>query len=153
MQETALSNLHHVGAIVRDAAKTAEYYESLGMGSFERLMVNADEVWIRGKRVTDLRLKVRMVHIGDTRFELIQPVAGTESIWQEVLDRRGECIHHLGFVVDDLEKAKAEMAGNGLTLIFSARHTDGGGSSYFETAGTGGLVFELFQRPSNYLKE
>ena len=34
-----LSNFHHVGSIVKDVDKTASYYESLGLGPFEPLIV------------------------------------------------------------------------------------------------------------------
>lgn len=140
-------NIHHVGAIIRNADKTAEYYESLGMGPFEPLIVSGQDGRIRGKLVDDLKLKIRMGHIGPIRLELIEPVAGKESIWKEVLESKGEGIHHLAFNVDDIEKAKADLIEKGLKLIFSTKFKNDGGAAYFETDGIGGLVFELFQPP------
>jgi methylmalonyl-CoA/ethylmalonyl-CoA epimerase len=148
-----LANFHHVGAIVKDCDKTAAYYESLGMGVFEPLMVTADELRIGGKLVNDLMLKIRIVHTGPTRLELIEPVAGKDSIWQKVLDTKGECLHHMAFVVDDLEKAKAELIKKGLKLLFNSHHTTGGGAAYFETGKIGDLVIEIFQRPDDYVKK
>ena len=145
--KSALSNIHHVGAIVRDADKTAAYYESLGMGPFEPLNVEGEDERIRGKLILDLKLKIKMGYIGPVRVELIEPVAGSESIWKEVLESKGEGIHHLAFVVDDIEKAKAELVKRGLSLIFTAKFKRGGGCGYFETGQIGSLVFELFQPP------
>jgi methylmalonyl-CoA/ethylmalonyl-CoA epimerase len=145
--KSPLSNIHHVGVIVRDVDETAEYYESLGMGPFEPLIVNGEDERIRGKLINDLKLKIRMGHIGPIRMELIEPVTGTGSIWKEVLERKGEGIHHLAFVVDDIEKAKAELIEKGLKLIFSARFNKNGGAAYFETNKAGDLVLELFQPP------
>jgi methylmalonyl-CoA/ethylmalonyl-CoA epimerase len=143
--KSALSNIHHVGAIVRDVDETAEYYESLGMGPFEPLIVNGKDTRIMGKLVHDLKLKIRMGHIGPIRIELIEPVTGAGSIWKEVLESKGEGIHHLAFVVEDIEKAKTELIEKGLNLIFSARFNKNGGAAYFETNKVGDLVLELFQ--------
>jgi catechol 2,3-dioxygenase-like lactoylglutathione lyase family enzyme len=145
--KSVLSNIHHVGTIVRDVDKTAEYYESLGMGPFEPLDVIGEDERIKGKLIYDLKLKIRMGHIGPIRMELIEPVTGTGSIWKEVLESKGEGIHHLAFGVDDIEKAKAELIEKGLNLIFSAKFKNGGGCGYFETDRVGHLVFELFQPP------
>lgn len=138
---------HHVGGIVKDADKTAEQCEAAGMGSFEPLMIKPEEEIIDGKVVEDLRLKIRMGHIGSVKVELIEPVAGKSSIWKDVLDRKGEGIHHLAFEVDDIEEAKAEMIAKGLRLIFFARFNKTGAAAYFETQEIGGLVLELFQPP------
>jgi len=149
LAKTPLTNIHHVGAIVRDVDKTAEYYESLGMGPFEPLIIDGQEERIRGKLVDNLKLKIRMGHIGPIRMELIEPVAGRESIWKEVLESKGEGIHHLAFLVDNIEKAKAKLIEQGLNLIFSAKFGNGGGAAYFETDRIGGLVLELFQVPQD----
>jgi len=141
------SDIHHIGAIVRDVEKTAAYYESLGIGSFEPLIIDVQDQRVRGKLANDLELKVKMWNIGPIKVELIEPVAGKESIWKEVLERRGEGIHHLAFLIDNIEKAKAELIEKGLNLIFSAEMKPGGSCVYFETGQIGSLIFELFQPP------
>jgi catechol 2,3-dioxygenase-like lactoylglutathione lyase family enzyme len=145
--KSPFSQIHHVGAVVRDADQAAKHFESLGMGPFEPLIVSPQEERIRGKLIHDLKLKIRMGHIGPIRLELIEPVAGEESIWKEVLESKGEGIHHLAFAVDDIEKAKTDLIKEGLSLIFSARFNNSGGAAYFETDRIQGLVFELFQAP------
>ena len=142
-----LSNIHHVGAIVRDVDKTAAYFESLGMGPFEPLIVSGENERIRGRLIDDLELKIKMGRIGLIRWELIEPVAGEESIWKEFLESKGEGIHHLAFEVNDIEKAKADLIEKRLNLIFSAKFNKTGGAAYFETDRVGCLVLELFQPP------
>lgn len=141
------SDIHHIGAIVRDVDKTAAYYESLGIGSFKPLIIDVQDQRVRGRLANDLELKVKMWNIGPIKVELIEPVAGKESIWKEVLERRGEGIHHLAFRIDNIEKAKAELIEKGFNLIFSAEMKPGGSCAYFETGRIGSLVFELFQPP------
>jgi len=149
--KSPFSKLHHIGAIVSDVDKTAEYYESLGIGPFDPLVLSPKERILRGKPADDLKLKIRMAHVGPVRFELIQPVAGKGSIWKEFLDSRGEGISHLAFLVDDLDKEEAELVKKGLNVIFRVRFQNGGGTTYLETDKVGGVVFELFQRPLDYV--
>lgn len=144
-----LSDIHHVGAIVRNADKNAEYFESLGIGSFEPLGVEGYDEIVRGELVTDLKLNIRMGEIGSIRLEMIEPVEGKKSIWKEFLEAKGEGIHHLAYMVDDIDKARDELVRRGLNLIFTVKFRSGGGGAYFETDGIGGLVLELFQPPGN----
>ena len=148
--KSPFSNLHHVGIMVRDVDKAAEYYESLGIGPFETVIMDITERRLRGKLVSDvdaIKPKIKQAHVGPIRFELIQPVPGKESIWGEFLENKGEGIQHLAFVVDDSEKEEAELVKKGLNVIYSSKFQKGGSATYFETDKIGGVVFELFQRP------
>jgi len=95
MEKSPLTeNFHHVGLIVRDADRVAEYYESLGIGPFEPFAVDVIERKFRGKPLLGAQLKIRMAHVGSTRIEIIQPVAG-KGPWGDFLDRHGEGILEL----------------------------------------------------------
>lgn len=142
-------NFHHVGMIVHDLDKTVEYYESLGIGPFTSWSVEVVERKLRGKVVTDVKNKIKMVRVGPTTIELTQPVAGKESIWREFLEKYGEGVQHLAFVVEDIEKAKAEMVKRGLNIVYTAKFKPRGGAVYLEDKKAGGIMFELFQRPSD----
>ena len=142
-----LAVFHHVGKIVRDVDRTAAHLKATGMGSFEPLIISPEEEIVEGKIVNDLKLKIRMGHIGPLKVELIEPVAGERSIWKDVLDRKGEGIHHLAFQVDDIEEAKAAMIEKGLEQIFFARFNKNGAAAYFSSHEIGGLILELFQPP------
>ena len=146
-EKSPFSNIHHVGAIVRDVDKAAEYYESLGIGPFEPITLNIKERILRCKviNVNDLKSKVREAQVGSIRFELIQPIEG-ESIWKEFLENKGEGAHHIAFVVDDIDNEEAELVKKGFKVIYRSRYSNGG-TTYFETDKIGGVVFELFQRP------
>ena len=150
-EQTPFSDFHHVGIVVRDVDKAAEHYESLGIGPFEPLIIYAAERRIRGELVDDLKLKIRMAHVGTTRFELIEPVGGKISLHKEFLESRAGGIHHLAFVVDDIDNAEAELVKKGLNLIFSSRFKNGGGAAYFQSDKPGTVLFELFQRPRDYV--
>lgn len=59
-------------------------------------------------------LTLRFPHGGG--IELIQPL-GEDSFVQKFLDRRGEGVHHITFLVDDLEAAVAEARAAGVRIV------------------------------------
>ena len=110
MAKSLFINPHHVAIVVRDMNKTANYYQSLGMGPF----VTAPPIKIiertdRGKLTTPGSSKIKEVigNMGVIRLQLIQPIEG-KSMFQEFLDTRGEGVHHYAFLVDDIEKEEAK---------------------------------------------
>jgi catechol 2,3-dioxygenase-like lactoylglutathione lyase family enzyme len=143
-------NFHHVGIIVKDVDKAVNFYESLGIGPFESLTITARDRKLRGKPLSGLKLKIRIAHVGQTRIEAIQPVEGAGP-WFEFLERHGEGIAHMAFVVDDIEKAKFELVTRGLKILYESWFEDGGAAAYLESDQVGGTVLEIFQRPPNYV--
>ncbi|GAJ22306.1 unnamed protein product [marine sediment metagenome] len=86
--------LHHVGVAIRDMDKTVEYYQSLGIATFEPETLfessNFTDLKLYGKTPdTTVKLRIRFVQIGPIQLELIQPVEG-ESPQKEFLESRGE---------------------------------------------------------------
>jgi hypothetical protein len=98
-------------------------------------------VLFRGKPVEMDCLTVN-VDFNGLEIELFEPHE-VESPWKEFLDTRGEGIHHVCFVVEDLENKVSEYTGQGAEVLLKAEW-DGGGSVYLDFK-TGGLVVELLQ--------
>jgi methylmalonyl-CoA/ethylmalonyl-CoA epimerase len=142
-------NFHHVGIIVKDVDKVVNFYESLGIGPFEPLVITAKERKLRGKPLKGLKLKIRIAHVGSTRIEAIQPLEGTGP-WFDFLEKHGEGIAHIAFVVDDIEKSKAELTSKGLKILFETWFENGGAAAYFESDEIGWSVLEILQRPADY---
>ena len=141
-EKSPFSKLEHLTAVVSNLNKAVEYYQALGIGLFESTNAVVADRKIRGKPTDDVKLKGKMGHIGQLGFGLDQPVSG-ESLHKEFLETRGEGIHHLGFVVDDLEKETARLIEKGFKVISSWRYAGGGGGAYFNTDRVGGVIFEL----------
>lgn len=137
----------HVGVLVADIEKAAKYYEGLGIGPFEvpsDLATTDRKVY--GKPAPDVKNLARMALLGPVEVELVQPVTG-KSVQREFLDKHGEGINHIAFIVDNLDKETDTLIKKGFKIISSGMIVGGGGFAYFNTDKVGGVVFELVQFP------
>ena len=146
VHESLSWKLSHVGIIVKDIEKAIEYYQSLGIGPFERINLTPIDVKVYGKSADDVKLRARAARVGQVQYELLQPVSG-ESVQMEFLKSKGEGISHLGFFVDDIDKEVAKMVEQGFKVISNGKFVGGGGFAYFDTDKVGGVQFELIQWP------
>jgi len=69
--------------------------------------------------------------MGSMQLELIEPDEHP-STWRDHLDKHGEGVHHIAFVVDDMKGTVKRMGGNGMPLIQKGEYT-GGRYAYMET--------------------
>ena len=98
------SRPHHLAVIVRDMDKAMAYYQALGLGPFEPVKVVQTDRMIFGKSApSDIKLIAKGGQMGPIWLELIQPISG-KYIHNEFLERRGEGINHISFLVDDIEE-------------------------------------------------
>lgn len=148
-EKSPFSKFDHIGVVVKDIHETVKHYESLGLGPFiehhhGNVAFKEKKMWGRPIPIDSFGLERRIGKVGQTKAELLQPVWG-EGSWKEFLETKGEGIHHLAFVVDDIDEEEARLVEKGLTVMFSARYKDGGGATYFDTRKIGGFITELTQ--------
>ena len=140
-----LRKFNHIGIVVKDINKAVQYYESLGFGPFGHLQgIKVTERILYGKPAPDIRVEIRVAQAGPLPIELIQPVAG-RSVWQDFLEAKGEGIHHLGIVVNDLDKEAAKLEKQGFEEVYRAKMGTGGVAAYFDTKKIGLPYFQLEQ--------
>ena len=132
--------------VVKDIEKTVQhYYEAYGIGPFRVFEAQFSDKTLRG-RPAEFRLKIAMHRVGGVQLEFIQVLEG-DTVYQDIIDKKGEGLHHLGFFVNDLDKHVARLAEQGISVIQSGRF-DGGGFAYLDTEAIGGVVLELIQWPA-----
>jgi methylmalonyl-CoA/ethylmalonyl-CoA epimerase len=145
-----LGELFHIGWVVRDCeAAQEELSARLGAGPFlstgDELCF--DQVLVRGKPVP-VWLKIAFGALGGVVIELLQPL-DDRSPHAEFLATRGEGMHHLAFLVTDLDQelAAAREANPELALLI-----DGTGPGnefpwvYLEGSNAREAVIELWER-------
>ena len=143
--KSTFTHLAHIGLVVKDMNKTIERLTALGIGPFTPRMPPPDaRETYRGKPfIPGQRVAIQITHIGDMELELIQPING-ESPHQEFLDQKGEGIHHLGFMVDNLQEDVQRLAGQSSEVLLTSQFPGGGGVTYLDL-NVAGLIVELVQ--------
>ncbi len=129
--------LDHIGIAVRSLEEGLRpYVEGLGLKPSGTEEVPTEQV------------KVAFLPVGETRLELLEPT-GPDSPIVRFLERRGEGIHHLCFLVDDLESTLRRLDAAGVPLVDRVPRPGAGGSrvAFLHPRGTGGVLLELKERP------
>ena len=135
---------HQIAFVVRDLPAAERFFsEKMGVPRFFRFNdVQVHEAFYRSKP-GDFHMHLSLGYAGDSQLELIQHLSG-QSIYKEFLDKRGEGLHHLGFIVPDHDKVIADFTANGFPVIQSGRIGDNPGVkfAYFDTEAAIGAIME-----------
>jgi len=146
-EKTAFSQLHHIAIVVKDINRAVEYFSSLGIRSFQAYPPLRDYVKVNvPDKEAFYALTIKQTQMGPIALQLIQPGEG-KTIYKDFLEREGEGVFHLGFVVDDVDKEEAKLRAQGLKVLSSGRRADGSGFTYFDTADKAGVVLLIRQNP------
>jgi 4-hydroxyphenylpyruvate dioxygenase-like putative hemolysin len=140
--ELKLPPVYQLGYVVGNLDKACEFYQSTyGVGPFNVIdEVDMEGAILRGKPIST-KIRVAFAKSDKVEVEFIEPLEG-ENLYTEFLKAKGDGIHHLGFVVDDMDAWKKEFAAKGFEPVF---HHDMGvmDFAYFDTSMFGGLMLEL----------
>lgn len=115
--------INQLAIVVKDLEKVAEnYWNILGIGPWAIFNWEAPLVYDRkyhGETVW-AREKIALAQVGDVQLELVQPVEGA-SIYKDWLDEHGEGLHHMNFLVDDVDAAAEILTKEGFLSLQSGR--------------------------------
>ncbi len=136
-----LSNLNQVGFVVRDIKQALALYEPL-FGPFSTMDPGSMSYTYRGQE-EECELRLAFGSSGDVEIELIQWVSGG-CPHKEFLDAGREGMHHLRFIVDDLDKDVKAADALGYEVIWTKRWHEGLAVAYLERSGDP-LVLEFFE--------
>jgi catechol 2,3-dioxygenase-like lactoylglutathione lyase family enzyme len=92
-------------------------------------------------KTTGARARLMFFRLPQMTVELIEPV-GRPSIWGDHLDASGEGVHHIAFMVPDMDAGIAAMERAGFPLEQHG-HFTGGQYAYFDTRPELGVMTEL----------
>jgi methylmalonyl-CoA/ethylmalonyl-CoA epimerase len=141
----AYSKLHHVGIVVKDIDKAMAYFESIGIGPFKVGDERKFTIPFKGKlhgKPAEWKTTISNADLGGVELELLEPTEGDQAL-KESLDATGEGLHHIGFLVNDLNAAESKGKKDGLKVWTCSKRTDGPSFLYFEPSETGKLAIEL----------
>ncbi len=140
------SSLCQIGIVVRSIDETIQYYQEVfGFGPFEIRDVEYPTATYYGE-TAGYQGKRAFFHLGPIQIELIELKDG-KTIHESFLREKGEGLHHIGFLVRNLEEAKKKAESAGLEVTQGFTRPDGTGFAYLDSDRVGGVIFELIQRP------
>nr|WP_270454144.1 methylmalonyl-CoA epimerase [Halonatronomonas betaini] len=130
--------IDHIGIAVEDLEAGLEFYrDALGLE-----YKGQEEVEEQG-------VKVAFLKIGESKIELLEPLHEDSPI-AKFLSKRGEGIHHIAYLVDNIDEKVSVMDAKGVRFI-GDEPTEGAGNKkiiFIHPKSTKGVLTELCQ-PKN----
>ncbi|MFC1993632.1 VOC family protein [Chloroflexota bacterium] len=146
VQSVNVSDIEHIGIVVQDIQKAAHFYSiTLGTSQFRIFELNVTDEMLQGftqGKTSIGKLKIGIAQKGNLIFELIEIVEG-RTIYKEFIDAIGANVH-LGFDVDDLDRALSDLDGQGVEVFLRGQTSDGE-VAFVGGEGTGNILIELMQ--------
>ena len=138
----------HAALVVKDMDKAIKLFEALDVGPFPPFLGGSGMSFsgktVHGKLTEyDMDLRIARSDLGGLTVELIQPLKG-KSIYDEFLEEKGEGLHHLAFMVDDVDAEAAKLEKSGFKVVQTGAMSNTKWA-YLEAAESSGLMIELCQ--------
>jgi len=125
--------IDHLGIAVKDMTEAKRAYEALGF----RIEAEHD--------VPTEKVKTAFITVGESHLELLEPT-DPSSVIAKFLEKRSG-LHHICVLVDDIEKAMAEMKAAGAQLLDETPRIGAGGCrvAFIHPKSAAGVLLELKQ--------
>ena len=130
-----LLNLDHVGIAVHDLDNAVEGYRArYGVSPLYREVVETQGV------------EEAMIPVGGSFVQLLAPLDGEGPV-SRFLERRGEGVHHLAFLVADIDVALEHLKSQGANLVDETARLGGRGAriAFVHPADLTGTLIELVE--------
>ena len=100
------------------------------------------------EEVIDQKVVTDIFDTGKGKVELLEATSDDSPI-SNFLEKRGSGVHHIAFLVDDLEIALKDLAESGIDLIDRSPRIGAEGMliAFLHPKSTGGVLVELCQKP------
>ena len=123
-----------IGIVVKDMETSVKFYEQMFGPPFLTLESG----------VNSAKLKIGLFQVGEIQLELIEVLEG-ETIHSKFLRERGEGLHHIGFIVEDIEEELARLSKEGIKVLERGIVQELVKFAYLDTEKSLGIILELIQ--------
>ena len=130
-----MNKIEHIGIAVKDLNGSKELFEKL----FGTRQYKVEEVASEG-------VKTSFFQIGPNKIELLEATKEDSPI-AKYIERKGEGIHHIAFVVDDIENELALLKGEGFIVLNETpkKGADNKLVAFLHPKSSNGVLVELCQ--------
>ena len=131
-----MDKIEHIGIAVNSIAQAGAVYQSLLNTTIYKTELIATE-----------GVNTAFLQTGPNKIELLE-ATNPDSPIAKFIARRGEGIHHIAFLVDDIVAEMARLRAEGFTLLSESPKpgADGMLVCFVHPTGTHGVLVELCQR-------
>lgn len=144
MSLARLGRIDQIGIVVEDVEQGIQtWMDRLGVGPWTLFRGAGVTGHCRGE-ATAVTFDVAMGYQGETQIELMQITNDAPSPYRDASGNLLFGMHHVAWVVDNLEAAMAQAAADGMKLVFRAG-SPGTEVAYFEMDGQPGMMFEFIE--------
>ena len=128
------ATLDHIGIAVADPDQAIRLYSNLGL------------VHSTTEEITEQGVKAYIFPAGQTRIELLSPTRDDSPV-AKFLSRKGQGLHHVAFLVEDINKALLTCIENNIKPLYSVPRIGAEGKliAFLDPRTTGGVLIELTQ--------
>ena len=144
MSRAAFGAIDQIGYLVDDLDDAvARWTERTGIGPWTIFRNVRLEGTYRDVPTT-VSMDVALGYQGDVQIELIATPGDTASPYRDDAGQRLIGIHHIAWIVENLDSAVADAKGRGLVPVFAARNP-ASNVAYLESPGEAGILYELIE--------
>ena len=135
----ALLRVHHIGLAVEDLDRALEFFSGILGLEVEKTVV-----------VEEQDMRAAWLRLGDLWLELMEPLSPEGPVGR-FLAKRGEGVHHVAVLVDDIRAACEELQRAGVRLVYEEprRGHDGALYNFIHPKAAHGVLLELRQEPGS----
>jgi len=126
----------HIGVAVNDLKSTVELFQKL----FGKPPVDFEEV-------RDQKVRTAMFHFQECAIELLQATSPDSSI-AKFIEKRGEGVHHVSFIVENISNELERLKNLGFQLIDERPRPGAGGYNvaFVHPKSTNSVLIEISQQ-------
>ena len=146
MSQALFGPITQVGYLVDDLQAGVRQWIDRGVGPwtcFHNVVLQGE---YRGQK-TEIEIDVALSYLGEQQIELIKLRAAPTSPYQDDQGQPILGIHHLAWLVDDLDATVSRGLESGLEVVFRAQ-SPGLRVAYLQPPGESGVLFELLESDS-----
>jgi methylmalonyl-CoA/ethylmalonyl-CoA epimerase len=99
-----LEKIDHIGIAVKNLEEATAFYKTMGIQPHHFEEVESQKV------------RVAFIKVGESNIELLEPTS-EESPIAKFLEKKGEGIHHIAYLVEDVQKALDALKADGAKLL------------------------------------
>jgi methylmalonyl-CoA epimerase len=129
-----IKQLNHIGIVVKNIDDTISLLSRI---------FSAEEI---GRKIfADLGQTSAIIRIGDFKIELMEPY-GDAGVVPNFLKKRGEGLHHISLITDDIDAEEDYLAKNSINVIGKApKGIKADRVMFTHPKQTNGIVFEIVE--------